>query len=244
MSTSIVLLASNEEKNLRYLLPQIRKYADGMKLDYEILIIDSMKPTDHTKEIAQKYHTRYIRQEEPGYGGAFRTGIRYATKECFLVLDADGSHNPKDIPAIHRKYAQGFDLVIGSRYVKGGRSNDRISSFLMSKLLNFVMRIVIGVRAKDISTSYRLYDTKQVKSVDLVCKNFDIQQEVILKMKMNKRNQNQEFKIGEVPIVFRKRWKIKAAVVYIYCWLYQNGFYAVENEYEVCHMIENKKGRD
>lgn len=205
MSTSIVLLAYNEAENLKILLPQINQIAKGMKLDYEILIIDAAKPADDTETIALENGARYIRQEEPNYGGAYRTGIKYVTKERMMILDADGSHNPKDIPAIHRKYEEGYDIVIGSRYCKGGISNDTRSSFVMSKILNTIMRIVIGVKAKDISTSYRLYNAKQIKAVKLVCQNYDIQQEIILKMKINKRKRHKLLKIGEVPIIFSKR---------------------------------------
>ena len=205
MSTSIVLLAYNEAENLKILLPQINEVAQKAGIDYEILIIDSAKPTDNTEEVAVENGAKYIPQEEPFYGGAFRTGIKYVTKEHMLVLDADGSHDPKDIPAIHQKYAEGFDMVIGSRYVAGGVSNDSKSSFVMSKILNTTMRIVIGVKAKDISTSYRLYDAKQIKAVKLVRNNYDILQEVILKMKINKRKKHQRFQIGETPIVFNKR---------------------------------------
>lgn len=205
MSTSIVLLAYNEAENLKILLPRINRVVQKMGIDYEILIIDSAEPTDNTQDIAEANGARYIPQEEPHYGGAFRTGIKYVTKEHMLVLDADGSHDPRDIPAIHRKYAKGYDMVIGSRYVKGGVSNDSKSSFVMSKILNTTMRIVIGVKAKDISTSYRLYDAKQIKEVDLVRDNYDVLQEVILKMKINKRKKYQKFRIGETPIVFNKR---------------------------------------
>ena len=205
MSTSIVLLSYNEAENLKVLLPQINEVAQSINLDYEIIIIDSAKPTDNTEEVAKANNARYIPQEEPFYGGAFRTGIKYVTKDCMMVLDADGSHDPKDIPAIHAKYAQGYDMVIGSRYTKGGVSNDSKSSFIMSKILNTTMRIVIGVKAKDISTSYRLYDANQIKAVNLVRDNYDVLQEVILKMKINKRKKHQKFKIGESPIVFNKR---------------------------------------
>lgn len=205
MSTSIVLLAYNEAENLKILLPQINEVVKKMGIDYEVLIIDSAKPTDNTKEVADENGARYIPQEEPFYGGAFRTGIKYVTKERMLVLDADGSHDPKDIPMIHQKYAEGFDMVIGSRYVEGGVSNDSKSSFVMSKILNTTMRIVIGVKAKDISTSYRLYDAKQIKAVRLVRDNYDVLQEVILKMKINKRKKHQKFRIGETPIIFNKR---------------------------------------
>lgn len=204
-STSIVLLACNEAENLKTLLPQIHEVALKMGIDYEIIIIDAARPMDRTEEVARENHARYIRQEEPHYGGAFRTGIRYASGSRMIVLDADRSHDPRDIPAICKKFEEGYDMVIGSRYVKGGASNDSRASFAMSRLLNAVMRIAMGVKAKDVSTSYRLYDMAQVREVVLTRDNYDVLQEVILRMKVNKRRQRQPFRIGEVPIVFHKR---------------------------------------
>lgn len=202
MSTSVVLLSYKEAENLKILLPQIKKVFEEMNEEYEILVIDSEKPTDDTKEVCMNFGVEYIPQEEPYYAGAFRTGIKYATKEKIQVLDSDGSHNPADIPAIHKKFNEGnYDLVIGSRYTNGGKTNDSKSSIIMSKLLNSVMKVCIGVKANDISTSYRLYDAKQLKNVHLVRKNYDVLQEVILRMKKNKK----DFKIGEVPIEFNKR---------------------------------------
>lgn len=201
MSTSVILLAYKEAENLKVLLPKIHSILKGMNEDYEILVIDSAEPTDNTQEVCDKFNARYIPQEEPYYAGAFRTGIKYAQKSVIQVLDADGSHNPEDIPRIHQKYREGFDLVIGSRYVKGGKTFDSPLSIMMSKLLNFVMRISIGVNAKDISTSYRLYNASQLKAVTLKRNNYDVLQEVILRMKINKQN----FTIGEVPISFQKR---------------------------------------
>lgn len=201
MSTSVVLLAYQEAENLKVLLPQIKGILEGMQEEYEILVIDSAKPTDNTEEVCREHQVRYIPQEEPHYAGAFRTGIRHAAMERIQVLDADGSHNPQDMPAIRAKFNEGYDLVIGSRYVKGGKTNDSRSSIAMSKLLNLVMRICVGVKAHDISTSYRLYDAAQLKAVTLKRNNYDVLQEVILRMKMKKKG----FRIGEVPIEFNKR---------------------------------------
>ena len=136
MSTSVILLAYKEAENLKVLLPKIHSILKGMNEDYEILVIDSAEPTDNTQEVCDKFNARYIPQEEPYYAGAFRTGIKYAQKSVIQVLDADGSHNPEDIPRIHQKYREGFDLVIGSRYVKGGKTFDSPLSIMMSKLLN------------------------------------------------------------------------------------------------------------
>lgn len=205
MSLSIVLLAYQEAENLAVLLPKMIEAVESVETEYEFLVIDSPKSTDNTKEVAKQYGARYLVQEYPGYGGAMKSGIRHASMTHMLFLDSDGSHNPMDIPRVYKKYQEGYDMVIGSRYVKGGVSNDSKSSFLMSKLLNTTMRIIIGVRAKDISTSFRMYETKQMKAVKLTRENYDVLQEVILKQKINKRKQHQKFKIAEVPIVFNKR---------------------------------------
>lgn len=206
MGISVLLLAYKEAENLKILLPQIKNELDRLNEEYEILVIDAEQTMDNTPLVCSEHGAIYMNQKIPHYAGAFITGIKRASKDKILVLDADGSHNPKDIPKIHEKFIQGnYDLVIGSRYIKGGISNDSKVSFLMSKLLNTTMRLIIGVKAHDISTSYRMYDAKQLKRVKLQRQNYDVLQEVILKMKLNKQRRNKAFSIGEVPITFNKR---------------------------------------
>lgn len=200
-SLSVVLLAYNEEENLKIFIPRVIKSVDSLNIEYEILVVDSAKPTDHTAVVCKEYKAKYIPQEQPGYGGAFRTGIKYASKDRMLVLDVDGSHQPETIPAVYKKAVKDYDLVIGSRYVKGGQTSDKVSSKIMSRLLNNAFRIALGIRAKDISTSFRIYKTRQLKKTKLKCINFDVLEEVVFILKMNNKN----FKIGEVPIVFEKR---------------------------------------
>ncbi len=202
MGISVILLAANEADNLKVLFPKIIANLEKTGAEYEILLIDSAQITDKTPEICALYpRVRYINQEEPRYAGAFRTGIRYSNLDHILVLDADGSHNPDVIPAIYEKSKEGVDLVIGSRYCKGGKTNDAFFSFLMSQILNFIMRLIIGVHARDISTSFRMYRTDLLKSVHLVCTNYEVLEEVILRMKKI----NKSISITEVPIVFEKR---------------------------------------
>lgn len=206
MAISVVLLAYKEAENLRVLLPQIHSKMKEIGEVYEILVIDSATPFDDTKAVCEAHGAVYIPQEEPHYGGAFRTGIKYANYEKLQTLDADGSHNPSALPEIYRKFEEGNDIVIGSRYVEGGITHDAKSSIWMSHLLNGVMRRCIGVKAKDISTAYRLYDAKLLKAVTLEEENYDVLQEVILKMKIKKKEQQKgTLKIGEIPIEFEKR---------------------------------------
>ena len=204
MATSVILLAYKEAENLNVLLPKIKMEIEKCETDYEIVVIDTAEPLDNTDEVCEKWGACYINQEEPGFGGAFRTGIKYANKEKFLIMDADGSHPTDKIPAIYRKFVdENCDVVIGSRYVEGGVTNDAFTSQIMSHLLNFCFRLVIGIDAKDISTDYRMYRTADLKQVKLECRNYDVLEEELLKLKLNK--QGYHLKVGEVPITFQKR---------------------------------------
>lgn len=201
MGISAVLLAYREAENLKILLPKIKYKLDNIGEKYEIIVIDTAEPLDNTEEICELNGAHYYNQEEHGFGGAFRTAIHYATMDKFLILDSDGSHNPEYITNIYYKFIQGYDVVIGSRYVKGGHTDDSRSSVIMSRILNTTFRYVLGINAKDISTDFRMYNTKQLKNAHLTCSNYDILQEVLMKMKLN----NPHLKIGEIPIRFHKR---------------------------------------
>ena len=179
MAISAVLLAYKEAENLKVLLPKIKQQLDKIGEEYEIIIVDTMKPLDDTPAVCKKFGARYVNQRLPHFGGAFRTGIKAARYDKFLIMDSDGSHNPIYIPDIYKKFVSGADVVIGSRYVKGGKTNDSKVSIIMSHILNFVFRIITGIKAKDISTDFRMYDTKQLKAVKLTCQNYDILQEVL-----------------------------------------------------------------
>jgi Glycosyltransferases involved in cell wall biogenesis len=201
MGVSVVLLAYKEAENLRILLPQIKKYITELDVDYEIIVVDTKEAMDDTRTVCIENEVKYVNQEEDFFGGAFRTGIKYASKDIFLILDSDGSHDPSKIPEIYSKFITGADVVIGSRYIKGGKTNDSISSVVMSKILNTIFRMCLGIKAKDISTNYRMYHTSQLKKVVLSCRNYDVLEEVLLKLKIQK----QDFIIKEIPIEFKKR---------------------------------------
>lgn len=202
MSISTVLLSYNEAENLNILIPKIKKELDSLNEEYEIIVVDTENKTDNTDEVCSKYGVKYINQEKPGFGGAFCTGIKYAKMDKFLILDSDGSHKPEYIPAMYNKFVkEDCDIVIGSRYTDGGETNDSKSSIVMSKILNFFFRLCLGINAKDISTDYRIYHTEQLKKVNIENRNYDVLQEVLLKLKQNKP----DLKIREVPISFQKR---------------------------------------
>ena len=198
---TVALLSCKEEKNLKILIPQIIDTVSDQ--DYEILVVDTAVPMDNTADVCREYGARYVNQRYPGFGGAFRTAIRCARHATFLILDSDGSHSPKYIPDMLRMFHSGaYDVVIGSRYVRGGHTEDAASSVVMSRILNTVYRIALGLKAHDISTDFRVYHTEQLKTVKLRNQNYDVLQEVLLKLKLQNGGR---LRIGEVPITFGKR---------------------------------------
>lgn len=203
MGISVMLLAYKEEENLRVLCPQIIETMKQIDEEYEINVIDTKEPLDHTKEYCREIGINYYNQENPGFGGAYRKGIEVAHMDKMLALDSDGSHSPEYIPAIYEKFMEGYDVVIGSRYTKGGHTEDAKVSQIMSRLLNVVYRICLGIQVKDISTNYRMYQTEQLKKLELSCVNYDVLEEILLKLKLQVGKK--KFRIGESPISFSKR---------------------------------------
>ncbi len=200
---SAVLLAYKEEENLRVLMPRIKEALNSTGEEHEIIVIDTKEPLDNTRGLCEEEGASYYNQEEPGFGGAYRKGISVIKGDKMLVLDSDGSHDPKYIPDMYRKFVEGYDVVIGSRYTKGGSTSDAKSSQVMSAMLNFAFRLFLGIKAKDMSTNFRIYDTATFKDIKLKCVNYDVLEEILLEMKLKKGKAG--FKIAEIPIAFTKR---------------------------------------
>lgn len=220
-SVWVCLLTYNEEENLRVLIPQINEaFADRLAgVDYSINVVDARKTTDNTKELCQEQGVNYYVQDGYGQADAMRCAIKLCDKDLFLVLDADCSHNPIYIPDIYNNFVSNdCDIVIGSRYVPDGKTNDKKTSQIMSHILNGVMRVVLGLKTKDISGGYRLYDAAQLKAIEIASTNFEMQQEILARMKAN----NRSIKIGETPIVFEQRLNgtsTRRLMLYIICYI-------------------------
>ena len=202
MCISVVMLAYREAENLEILFPKVIKELDSIDEDYEIVVVDTAKPLDNTEEVCRRYGVRYVNQDDPGFGGAYRKGISVISGDKMLVLDSDGSHDPKYITDVYDMFIRGYDVVIGSRYTNGGKTEDAPISKIMSRILNFVFRVVTGVKAKDLSTNFRMYRADILKEITLTSVNYDVLEEVLLLMKIKI---GKDFKVGETPITFNKR---------------------------------------
>lgn len=197
---SVVLPAYLEEENLRVLLPRLKKVVATLTPSFEILVVDTAEPMDHTRDVCEEHDVRYMnRTGGNAFGDAVRTGIEAAYGRRLIFMDADGSHTPEFIPTMWEK--RDSDVVIASRYINGGVTENSRALVWMSLILNMTYSIVLGLRCKDVSNSFKLYRTHQLREFDLECDNFDIVEEILFKLK----KLNPGLKMIEIPFTFKKR---------------------------------------
>lgn len=198
---SVILPSYQEGENLKLLLPGLKRAASAVSPAYEIIVVDTHQPKDDTPDVCREHQVRYVpRQGGDSFGDAVRTGIEAAQGEWTVFMDADGSHSPEMIPKLAR-YADDFDVVIASRYVQGGRTENSPALVLMSRLLNLVYVSVLKLNCRDVSNSFKLYRTAQLKAIALRCNSFDIVEEILVKI----QRQLKEVRIKEVPFTFERR---------------------------------------
>ena len=135
---SIIMPSYKEESNLKELLPRINTVMSRLGTTYETLVVDTVDRMDATSEVCKKNKTTYINREPSNlYGDAIRAGITYAKGEYIIFMDADGSHSPEFIEELVR-YKDEADVIIASRYVKGGGTDNSRMLILMSLIVNIV----------------------------------------------------------------------------------------------------------
>lgn len=201
MTISVVLPAYQEAENLKNILPNI--HAVLKDVEHEILVIDTMTPMDDTETVCRENNAHYVpRTGGNFYGDAIRTGFAAAAGQYTVIMDADGSHDPREILNFLAVMEQGkTDLVIGSRYCKGGYTDNNFILRFMSWALNVTYRVFFGLKVKDVSDSFRMYKTHQIQQLQLECDNFDIVEEILIKLSYS----FDPYTIRELPISFNKR---------------------------------------
>jgi dolichol-phosphate mannosyltransferase len=204
MLVSIVIPTYNEAKNMRTLIPAIFYVARKNNLDVEVVIVDDGSQ-DGTGEIAkklsEKYAVRvYIRSKKQGLGSAYKFGFSKAKGDIVMEMDADWSHDPKYLPDFMGKI-QNHDVVIGSRYIEGGKRADGSDRSLLPRLGCVLFNLMVGVKVKDVFSGYRAYRKAALDKIDLqiLPNDFSFQSYILSEL------QKKQSQITEIPIVFAAR---------------------------------------
>lgn len=202
MKTVLIIPTYNEALNIGKLIRALKL----LKADLKIIVVDDASP-DGTGKIVSKIADVVLisRKRKLGLGSAYKEGFKYAFSHGYDVvgtMDADFSHDPKFLPKMITKIKD-HDLVIGSRYVKGGN----IIGFnfvrkLISGSAQFAARSILGLKVKDATSGYRIYKKKvlvRIKFDSILSQGYSyLIESLFLATKSG-------FKIGEVPIVFKNR---------------------------------------
>ena len=198
---TIMLPAYNEAATLRELLPLIKSAAASLTPNYEIIILDTQTAMDDTEQVCAQNGVRHIRRSGGNqYGDAIRTGIAEARGVHLLCMDADGSHSAQYFAAMWAQ-RNNADIVIGSRYVAGGHTENPAILIWMSWIVNATFRVAFNIHAKDVTNSFRLYRTAILKPMRLESNDFDILEEILIKAVTHRP----PARVLEVPVTFGRR---------------------------------------
>lgn len=183
-----------------------------MNKEFDILIIDDNSP-DGTGAIVKSLQKRYParlflieRKGKLGLGTAYITGFKWALEKNYdliFEMDADFSHNPKDLLQLDKACQNGADLAIGSRYVSGVNViNWPMGRVLMSYYASCYVRFITGMKIMDTTAGFKCYKNKVLQAIEfekIRSKGYAFQ------IEMKFTTWKLGFTIVEVPIVFTDR---------------------------------------
>jgi glycosyltransferase involved in cell wall biosynthesis len=166
MKLSLVISVLNEEENIK---PLIERIDDSLKgLDYEVIFVDDGskdKTLDQIRELGDSHYTTVSFYKNFGQTAAMSAGIEQATGDLIITLDGDLQNDPADIPSMVKKLEdEGWDVVAGRR---ANRKDYWISRKLPSKIANWIIRWLTGVRIHDYGCSLKVFRADVAKNLGL-----------------------------------------------------------------------------
>lgn len=212
---NIVIPSYNESKNISVVIEGVRKELPDSKI---ILVDDSnKKENEKTKRAIKRFKNVDLlsRGKKKGRGSAvldgFKFGLKNKTAEYFFEMDSDLAQDPKELERFIKKIQkENADLVIGSRYMIGGRiANVSLTRRILSKIINKFLYILLRINVTDYTNGFRLYRKNAVEYLvnsDMKSTGFITLSESLYKL--NKKG----FKIEEVPITLYQRKEGKSTV--------------------------------
>ncbi|MFC4062199.1 polyprenol monophosphomannose synthase [Planomonospora corallina] len=203
----VIVPTYNERENLPMIVRRVRAAVP----EAHLLVADDASP-DGTGEIADELaaaddHVHVLhRSGKQGLGAAYIAGFRWGMAEGYDVLvemDADGSHQPEELPALLRALAGGADLAIGSRWVPGGKVvNWPASREFLSRGANVYTRMMLGMPVRDATAGFRAYRAATLQKIGLD----DVEsQGYCFQVDLTLRTVRHGLRVAEVPITFVER---------------------------------------
>ena len=210
MKTTIMIPTYNEKENIGRLIGDILELKIPNQ-ELHVLVVDDNSPDGTSPVVAEiakrEPRVRLItRTKDRGRGSAGITGFREALAagaDFVVEMDADFSHHPRYLPDLIKAAEKGADVVLGSRFVKGGADNDRgLYRQSVTRVAGVYVRTMLGVRVKDVSSGYRCFRRQALEQIglnSLISTGPSIVLEILFKCAVK------NLRIVEVPIIFIDR---------------------------------------
>jgi glycosyltransferase involved in cell wall biosynthesis len=168
---SVVVPTLNEAANLPHVFAQLPEDL------HEVIVVDGFS-TDDTIAVAQALRpdVRIVLQERRGKGNALACGFAAVTGDVVVMLDADGSADPAEIPAFVDALVAGADFAKGSRYLAGGGSSD--ITWMRStgnRALGGIVNVLFGTRYTDLCYGYNAFWSHCLPAMDVDCDGFEVE---------------------------------------------------------------------
>jgi glycosyltransferase involved in cell wall biosynthesis len=186
---SLIICTLNEETCLPHVLPRIPPFVD------EIVLVDGQS-TDATVDVARKVcpEIKVLCQPGKGKGDALKYGIRNAIGDIIVTLDADGSHEPEEMPRFVEPLLDGYEFAKGSRFLPGGGTHDmtwhrRLGNRAFVTLTN----LLFGTSYTDLCYGYNAFWKKAIANIEFSRDGFEDEPMINVKIKKAK------LKVVEVP---------------------------------------------
>lgn len=208
MRVSFVLPTYNERKNIETLIEGIEDVSRRNKIKPDVIVIDDNSPdgtADVVRKLSKKYHNirLLVRERKLGIASAHVLGYKKARNKIVISMDTDLSHNPREIPNFISKINEGYDVVVGSRHIKGSyyeknTVHTKIKYFL-SRFGNILTTAISHVAIHDFTNGYRAFKKEVSDSIDIESTGNSFLMEFIVKA------QRRGYKITEIPVTFFDR---------------------------------------
>jgi len=198
LNVGIVIPTLNEEKNIGVIL-------DGLKsLGFDNILVIDGRSEDCTVEKATKNGAKVILQETKGKGAAIKQVLNnnYLNADAIILMDADGSMSPEEVPALIKTLESGADIVKGSRFLKGGYTQDMSAlRRLGNKLMVTAVNALWSTNFTDLCYGFIILNKRAIENLAPIVEsqNFEIETEIVIKAI------NRGLIVKEVPSVELRR---------------------------------------
>jgi len=185
-----ILIPTKNEPLIDELIEEIHQVLE--KLEHEIILIDKSGIRPKIKD------AKLVLQRSDGLGKAILEGLPHAIGDVIVTMDGDFSHDPKDLLKMIQRI-DGHDIIIGSRFVPGGITEDKSHRRLVSFFFRKIASLVLGLGIEDSMSGFAVVKRYVYENLDFNPIGYKINMEIMFKAK--KRN----YRFCEVPITFHER---------------------------------------